>query len=89
MLILVLAAIDPNDWPARTVQNIGPSGSGARRGHVQTQLQPLTRGDAHGVDVGVECLELSHGEACLPCDLGERVAPTHGPVDRQTAGLGL
>jgi hypothetical protein len=28
MLIPVAAAIDPNDWPGRTVQNIGPGGFG-------------------------------------------------------------
>jgi hypothetical protein len=28
MLIPVAAAIDPNDWPGRTIQNIGPGGFG-------------------------------------------------------------
>ena len=62
MLIPVLAAIDPNDWPARTVQNLGARRLRAWRRWMQTELQPLAGEDAHRVDVGVECLELRHGE---------------------------
>jgi hypothetical protein len=81
MLIFVFAAIEPNDCPAATVQNLGPGG--LRRGlGVAPEVEPLAGEQAVWIDVGVERLQFSDGESCLSRDLCVRVSGSYQPVRR-------
>ena len=82
MLMPIFAAIDPNDWPGRTVQYSGPSGIdlGAWLGRMQPQIQSLPGHEAERINLRVERLQPSDTHPGLRGNLHERVARANDPV---------
>ena len=87
MLMPVLAAIEPNDWPGRTSQNIGPGGlrlGGSGLGRIPPQVEALSGRESERIGVRVVGLEQIDRQAGLRGDLRERVPRSHRPVRRQS-----